>query len=129
VLPTLIVHKGAEASEPDAITVRYLEDRYLSESLHRVITFEIGRDRRGHSNLYRREESAVRQPAVEDVTNLKLLGYLRPDGSLVVSTEAMPIPADLSGLALELTFDWQERHRFNVAFVNPQRPQLEGMSP
>ncbi len=129
VLPTLTVHKGGEESQPDAITVRYLEDRFLAEPQQKTITFEIGRDRRGRSNLYRREESAVRQPAVEDVIGLKLLGYLRPDGSMVVSTQVTPIPADLSGLVLELTFAWQEHHRFNVAFSNLQHPQLEGMSP
>lgn len=107
---TLTIIKGASATESDTITVRYFEDRFTDTVEQLVITLNAvpsGSNR----NLYRRQEKQKdidvlpynqpdRQPAVEDVYNLKVLRYIKKDGSEVTS---LTNATDLAALRLEFT--------------------------
>lgn len=127
---TLTIIKGASATESDTITVRYFEDRFTDTVEQLVITLDAvpsGTNR----NLYRRYEKQKdidlpdytqpnRQPAVENIYNLKVLKYIKNDGSEVTS---LADAKDLTGLRLEFTLvidDKTTKQQVVVGLKNPQ---------
>ncbi len=115
---TVEIGIGSGADRSDAFTVHYLEERWLAEPQRRSITIDVMRDSGGHSNLYRREETATRQPAVQEVTNLKLVALYDDRGQQVLAHE--PWPAMVSGLMLQISFSWDSERLAFVSFGMPQ---------
>ncbi len=130
---TLTIVKGSSATASDTITVRYFEDRFIStvEPEQLVITLNAvpsGTDR----NLYRRYETQKaidtppytqpdRRSAVEDVYNLKVLKYVKKNGSEVTS---LTNPDDLVALRLEFTLmidGKTTKQQVVVGLKNPQQ--------
>lgn len=111
---TLEVVKGGAPETSDKITVQYYEDRF-GKALTKV-TFEADKTD-GIYNLYR--TSGNKQPAVQNVKNLKVLKYIRKDG-----TEGSTATADtLAALKIELTFiyDGEEiKKQVVIGLRNPQ---------
>lgn len=103
----------------DTFRVHYLEERWLSEPLSRHITLDVMRDSAGQYNLYRREAGATRQPAVQDVTNLKLLGLVTADGTYVPASQ--PWPEEISAFIVRISFAWDTSRVAYIGFAAPQQ--------
>lgn len=116
---TVEVRPGRDADTPDVFRIHYLEERWLETPQERHITFEVARDGSGTWNLYRREDGATRQPAVQDVTNLKLLSFV--DGAGQLSTPWTPWPAEVTGMVVQLTFSWGTQRAAYIPFISAQR--------
>lgn len=112
------LHPSGRPDQPDAITIRYVEDRWLSQPTERAIRFEVGTDGNGTPNLYRREHGSARQPAVQEITNLKLRALFTPDGATRLPRQ--PWPERITGLQLDLEFSWGVTRSVTVAFGTPQ---------
>jgi prepilin-type N-terminal cleavage/methylation domain-containing protein len=113
---TLTIIKGASATDSDRIVVRYFEDRFADGNEQLVVTLDAipsGTDR----NLYRRQEKQSdidtlagytppnRRPTVANVHNLKVISYIRKDG-----TEGNTATKDtLAALKIELTFGYDAK--------------------
>lgn len=65
-----------------SLRLRYVDARLAGAPLARDVTFEVGVDGRGVPQLYRRAGGATRQPLVEGVGSLRLLGVVE-DGLLI----------------------------------------------
>jgi len=65
-----------------SLRVRYVDDRLAGTPVARDVTFEVGVDGRGVTQLYRRPAGATRQPLVEGVDSLRLVGVVE-DGILI----------------------------------------------
>ena len=116
---TIEVGLGATADSPDTFRIHYLEERWLEEPLERHITLDVARDSGGTWNLYRREEGATRQPAVQDVTNLKVTGFVDEEGQLRMPWT--PWPATVTGMVVQLTFSWDTKRVAYIPFISAQR--------
>ncbi|MFO7544538.1 MAG: hypothetical protein R6W77_03480 [Trueperaceae bacterium] len=93
----------AVASDVGAsVRLRYVDARLAGAPLARDVTFEVGVDARGVPQLYRRADGAARQPLVEGVGSLRLVGVVE-DGLLV----APPVAGTFrpSALLLEVVLD------------------------
>jgi type II secretory pathway component PulJ len=117
--PALELARGSAAGGSDALTVRYVEERWYLEPEERVLTFDVKRDSNGLWNLYQRDEGATRQPAVQHVEDLRVAGFLAPDGALL--PRDAPLPLDAVALELELGFSWGDRRRVMVSFPGPRQ--------
>lgn len=132
---TLTIIKGASAIASDRITVRYFEDRFESTVEQLIITLDAIPSGSAH-NLYRKLEkqnsigitgyAPDRQPAVEDVYNLKVLKYIKEDGSEVTSlTDA----TELAALRLEFTFIIDEKTTKQQVVVGLKNSQVVPILP
>lgn len=117
--PTIEIGLSGREDRSDTFRVHYLEERWLSEPVVRDITLDVMRDAAGESNLYRREQGATRQPAVQDVTNLKLLGLVSPQGDYIAVSE--PWPEQVSAFLVQLSFAWDTSRVAYIGFAAPQR--------
>lgn len=117
--PVLLVATDPRPERSDAFLIHYIDERWLQEPQRRSIHFDVARDAMGTWNLYRREEGATRQPAVQDVTNLKLVALIAEDGRQVPPDSAWPEHA--AGLILRLSFDWGQDRLAVIGFGMPQR--------
>lgn len=119
---TLSITKGASATTSDAITVRYYEDRFNSSPVKTMVTFNAAKDGNNIFNLYRHNHAeTAKQPAIQFIQNLKVLSYIRKDGS----EGASATQATLSGLRLELTFTDGLKKQVVIGIDNPQaNPEL-----
>lgn len=92
---TFTITKGATPETSDKIAVQYYEDRFTKGFVS--VIFEADKVD-GIYNLYR--TTGTKQPAIENVRNLKVLRYIKKNGSEAASV----IAAELAALKLELTF-------------------------
>jgi len=127
-LPTLAVERG-RVGDSDEIQVRYLEDRYLEPPRLREITFSVAKDSRNVYNLYRREGSGRRQPAVAGVSGLTVVGVLTPSGAVLDPLEESLLHRRVTALVIELTFSWGEAVSFVVPLEMPQVPVISRVTP
>lgn len=98
---TLRIEQNTPTVGTDRITVRYYEDRFESAPIKKVVSFEASKDNRNTDNLKIRIDSGDFQPAIQDVKSVKVLKYIKKDGSEVASITQ---PADLVALRLEFIF-------------------------
>jgi hypothetical protein len=106
--------RGAGARGSDTVTVRYVEERWYGEPEERVLSFDVKRDGSGQWNLYQREEGATRQPAVQQVEDLRVARFLAADGSTLPGDASLPLAA--VGVELELGYTWGDRRQLLVMF-------------
>lgn len=85
-----------------SLRFRYVDARLAGTPLARDVTFEVGVDGRGLPQLYRRAGGAARQPLVEGVGALRLLGLVE-GGLLIAPTVAGTFRP--SALVLEVALD------------------------
>ena len=104
-------------SGSDALTVRYVEERWYEQPTLRVLHFDVKRDSGGRWNLYLREEGATRQPAVQKVSGLQVERMILADGSSVTGDAALPV--EVVALQLRLDFAWGDSRRLTVALPAP----------
>ncbi len=128
---TLTVIKGATTSASDTIIVRYFEDRFIdtADVKQVVITLNAVPSGTDH-NLYRKQEeqdsigtagyAPNRQSTVEDVHNLKVLKYIKKDGSEVTS---LANAEDLAGLRLEFTLKIDNKETKQQVVIGLNNPQ------
>lgn len=116
---TIEVGLGRNADTADTFRIHYLEERWLESPVERHITFDVARDSGGTWNLYRREEGGTRQPAVQDVTNLKVLGFVDQDGELVMPWAAWP--EEVTAMIVQLSFSWGSQRAAYIPFISAQR--------
>lgn len=132
---TLTIIKGASATASDIIIVRYFEDRFADPVEQLVIRLDAivtG----GKHNLYRKQEkqnsigtpgyAPDRLSTVEDVHNLKVLKYIKKDGSEVTS---LTNATELAGLRLEFTFIIDEKTTKQQVVVGLKNPQVVPILP
>lgn len=104
-----------------AIRLRYLDDRLAGAVVARDLTFEAAPDGRGQPQLYRRSGSDNRQPLVEGITQLLIVGGIDESG--------LPLAADqlqgrrLRAVWLQLGAADQQR---SALFELPTQPRLAG---
>jgi len=113
---------GAGASGPDAIRVRYVDDRLADALVARDLSFEVAVDGRGDPQLYRVTAGGSKQPLVGGVSGLRISGWADARG-LHGRSELVP-GAGLRPwlLLLALSARGAERSR-TVAVPLPSRPR------
>ncbi|HEX7003176.1 MAG TPA: hypothetical protein VF168_03210 [Trueperaceae bacterium] len=109
--PALAITRGAGGAS-DALTVRYVEERWYEEPTLRALRIDVRRDGEGRWNLYLREEGATRQPAVQQVRGLHLTGVVLADGSVWGADAALP--AEVVALQVRLEFTWGESRELTI---------------
>lgn len=117
--PTIEIGLSGREDRSDTFKVHYLEEQWSASPVQRHVTIDVTRDSKGNWNLYRREEGATRQPAVQEVTNLKLIGFITPDGSLLGPED--PWPEQISAFIVNISFSWDTSRTAYIAFGAPQR--------
>ena len=117
--PTVEIGLASREDQSDTFTIRYLADRWLAEPEVRHITMDVARDSQGNWNLYRREEGATRQPAVQEVTNLKLLNFMNEAGEYVAASSP-DWPDRIMAFVVRLSFGWGSERIALVRFLSPQ---------
>ena len=117
--PTIEIGLADREDRSDTFRVHYLEERWLAEPVQRQITFDVARDGNGLWNLYRREQGATRQPAVQEITNLKLVGLVTTDGQVLSQHE--PWPAEIKAFVVKLSFSWETSRLAYITFTAPQQ--------
>lgn len=117
--PTVQIGVADREDRSDTFRIHYLEERWLAEPVQRQITLDVARDSNGLWNLYRREQGATRQPAVQEITNLKLIGLITTDGQVLSQNE--PWPAEISAFVVRLSFSWDTSRMAYIAFTAPQQ--------
>ncbi len=117
--PTIEIGLSGRDDRSDTFRVHYMEERWLSEPVERNITLDVMRDSAGQYNLYRREDGATRQPAVQDVTNLKLLGLVTAEGNYIMADQAWPV--EIKAFVVQLSFTWDTSRVAYIGFASPQR--------
>jgi len=117
--PTIEIGLSGREDRSDTFRVHYLEERWLETPVARNVTIDVKQDSKGGWNLYRREDGATRQPAVQDVTNLKLLGLITESGELLSPEAAWP--ERISAFIVQLSFSWETSRSAYIAFNSPQR--------
>lgn len=113
---TLVITKGASATASDTVTVRYYEDRFVSSTAKRTVAFTAAKDSNNAYNLYRTQD-ADRKPAILGIKNLKVVKYIKKDGSEATSVSQN----DLVALKLELTFTDGLTQQLVIGIPNPQQ--------
>lgn len=98
----------------DRVSVRYLEDRIGDAASIRTVTFDAGTDGAGRANLYRKEGSGTRQPAVLGLVQLRVKGWIDRD----TGSRTSMLPTRPGAIVLELAFAWEERTEVVVGFPN-----------
>lgn len=117
--PTIEIGVSDREDRSDTFRIHYLEEQWLAAPVQRQITIDVARDSGGIWNLYRREEGATRQPAVQEVTNLKLVGFVTAGGKVV--SQAEPWPAEITAFVVQLSFSWDTSRLAYIAFAAPQQ--------
>src|SRR5690554_1778643 len=117
--PTIEIGLSGREDRSDTFKVHYLEEQWLASPVQRHVTIDVVKDSGGNWNLYWREEGATRQPAVQDVTNLKLIGIITLDGSLLMPDDTWP--ELISAFIVQLSFGWDTSRTAYIAFSAPQR--------
>ena len=110
------IHVGGAGAGGDVLEVSYLEDRWSRTPQRETVRLEARRDSNRNWNLYLRQEGATRQPAVQEVSGLRVISFATPAGS-VPSTA--PLPLQATGLELEVSFTWQESSNLFIPFGAP----------
>jgi prepilin-type N-terminal cleavage/methylation domain-containing protein len=116
---TVEISVNPQPDRSDSIRVHYLEERWLAAPQLQEITIDVVRDSNGNPNLYRRQQGATRQPAVQGVTNLKLFRFIDESGQQ--TDPAAGWPQRIGGLVLRLSFDWDAERFVVIQFGVPQR--------
>jgi len=110
---------SAAAPAGHRLAVRFLDHRLAGPPLARDLSFDVGVDARGQSQLYRRAGLTSRQPLVEGIDRLEVSGVVL-DGALIglgdVTTGARPW-----ALLIRLASGEEERV---MVITLPQRPRL-----
>lgn len=117
--PTIQIGLDDRADRSDTFRVHYLEERWLQSPVQRNVTIDAARDSAGVYNLYRREEGATRQPAVQDVTNVKLSAVVTVDGELLGRDDDWP--AEIAAFIVKISFSWDTSRMAYINFAAPQR--------
>lgn len=117
--PVIEIGLAETPGESDTFRISYLEERWSDEPVRRQLTFDVRRDAHGQYNLYRREPGATRQPAVQEVTGLRLVSLVTPDGQLRSPTG--PWPETITAFVVELSFSWESSRFAYVGFAAPQQ--------
>lgn len=117
--PTIEIGLVPDEDRSDTFRVHYLEERWLETPVQRHVTIDVARDAAGSYNLYRREEGASRQPAVQEVTNLKLASVVTVDGELLGRDDDWP--AEIAAFIVSISFSWDTSRMAYINFSAPQR--------
>lgn len=141
---TLSITKGVSATASDTIVVRYYEDRFTNIGEQLIATFD-AIPVNGSYNLYRKEQnqsaidgSVSKTPAIQNINNLKVIGYVINDGReypkdkdknppfthlhIKPYTLASAItPYTLVAIKVELTFTDGLKKRVVIGIDNPQQ--------
>lgn len=116
--PTIEIGLADREDRSDTFRIQYLEERWLAEPEQRNITIDVARDSNGLWNLYRREQGATRQPAVQEITNLKLAAFVTIDGQVQLPDE--PWPAEIAAFMVRISFSWDTSRLAYIRFAAPQ---------
>lgn len=79
VRPALVLSLGSDA-RGDAIVVRYLDDRVQGTPVARDLRFDVAQDGRGAFQLYRTTPDGTRQPLVQGVQSVRVVGWVDAAG-------------------------------------------------
>ncbi len=103
----------------DTLTTRYYEDRYVSATTLRSVTYSVGTSG-GVSSLLRQEGSDPPYPAVYGVSKLEVLSYIARDGTRLSATPSQAIPTNPALVALELQLSFSDgiTRKFSVNLSN-----------
>lgn len=116
--PTIEIGVADREDRSDTFRIQYLEERWLAEPEQREIIIDVARDSNGLWNLYRREQGATRQPAVQEITNLKLAALVTTDGKVLMPDE--PWPAEIAAFMVQISFSWDTSRLAYIRFAAPQ---------
>lgn len=113
----LIITKGPSEGS-DTITTRYYEDRFVSSTVLRTVTYSVGTVG-GISSLLRQDGTGT-YPAVYGVSKFQVKTYVARDGTRLsaTSSQALPTNPPLVALELELTFSEGTVRTFAVSLSN-----------
>lgn len=132
---TLLLTKGAS----DTIEVRYYEDRNATSVDELIVTFSVSSNTFYRKQLKEKDTQATkdattRQPAIQNVKNLKVVGYILNNGKEYPRDPAVThawiepytltsdiTPYTLVALKLELTFTDDLKKRVVIGIDNPQQ--------
>lgn len=120
--PTLEIQRNA-VDVPDAITVRYYEDRFLadpSSPLYVEATYSIGPNPDGVPSLLRAENGGAAAAVVTGVQSIKVALFVRRSGEVQAVAGSGVIPSDLAGLSLDLALVDGTEGRFLINLPNAQ---------
>ena len=109
--PALSLSRPARGGS-DALAVRYVEERWYSQPELRVLRFDVRRDSGGRWNLYLQEEGANRQPAVQNVSALRVERVITVEGESLPGDTRLPL--DVVALVLRLEFTWGEERTVTI---------------
>lgn len=101
----LIVTLAGAALGEDLLSVRYFDERVAGAPLLRDLTFESAVDSSGTHQLYRRPDGASRQPLVEGVTGLSVIGVVAsgsPARFVTAAALSSLAPDSVSAVAIEI---------------------------
>lgn len=122
---TLIITKGASATDPDTVTVRYYEDRFVSSTAKRTVAFTTAKDSDNAYNLYRTQDGD-KKPAILGIKNLKVVKYIKKDGT---ETTTSVTKETLAALKLELTFTDEIKQQVVIGINNQQLDPSQQLDP
>lgn len=103
------------------LLLRYLDHRLSGPPVARDLTFEVGTDSAGESQLYRRAAGATRQPLVAGVNSLQLVGIVDSEGVWRSWGGAVGAVPRVAALVVELAAGQLVRR---LVIELPNRPQL-----
>lgn len=116
--PALTAEIDTGGAGSDSLELGYIDDRLAAGAVVRRVRFEVGVDARGAAQLYRVGGAGSRQPLVQGVTRLRLIGWADVGGLHRRSElKAGPFAPWLLVLRLEAG-----RRRTSVAVALPSRP-------
>jgi type II secretory pathway pseudopilin PulG len=120
--PTLEIQRNG-AGTPDAIIVRYYEDRFLATPGAPVLVtaaYTIGTNADGVASLFRSENGGTAAAVVTGVASIKVALFVRRSGAVDVVAGAGVVPSDLAGLSLDLELVDGTEGRFLINLPNAQ---------
>jgi type II secretory pathway pseudopilin PulG len=120
--PTLQIQRNG-TTVPDAITVRYYEDRFLATPGAPVLieaAYSIGANADGVPSLLRAENGGTAAAVVTGVASIKVALFVRRTGEVDVVAGAGVVPTDLVGLSLDLELVDGTAGRFLINLPNAQ---------
>ncbi len=123
----LVVELRPDVAQGDALEVRYLDDRGAGPPIPRDRRFDVGVDGRGASQLYQAAGGASRQPVVEGVESLRVLGAIDADGYHDLASPAAPAPSRPWAIELEVRAVGGTLRRTVVEL--PSRPETVLVAP
>ena len=120
--PTLEIQRNA-TGVPDAITVRYYEDRFLATPGAPVAitaAYTVAANADGVPSLFRAENGGAAAAVVTGVSSIKVALFVRRSGEVDVVADAGVVPSDLAGLSLDLELVDGTAGRFLINLPNAQ---------